>query len=120
MAQMTVDEFIEANVPPEQRNIVEMLRALMREYAPAVTEVFTYSLPMYKARELIAFISPNKKDIKFSFIHGVHIDDKFGLLKGKAKWSRYVAIKDPQKVNMEALRYYIQQAIDLDAKSDTP
>lgn len=112
----TVDEFVEANVQPEHRDIVALLRALMREYAPAVKELFTYSLPMYKKNELMIFISPNKKDVKFSFIHGVHFDDKYGLLKGKAKWSRYIAIKDVQKVNMEALRYYIQQAITFDAK----
>ena len=114
---MTVDAFVEANVQPEHRDIVAALRALMREYAPAVKELFTYSLPMYKGKELMIFISPNKKDIKFSFIHGVHFEDKYGLLKGQAKWSRYIAIKDVQKINTEALLYYIQQAIELDANT---
>jgi hypothetical protein len=113
---MNVDEFVTSKVLPELQPVVAMLRELMREMAPEATEQISYGIPMYKARKIVAFINPTKKDITFGFSHGGEFEDKFDLLRGKGKVSKHVKIKNLQNVNKDVLRYYIRQALELDSK----
>jgi hypothetical protein len=116
MGKMTVDDFIEAKVLPEFRPIVAMIRELMRVCAPNVKEVISYGIPAYKAKQLLAVISPTKKDITFAFSRGAEFEDKYDLLRGVGKVSKHVKIKKLADVNMEALRYYIRQSLEFDEK----
>jgi hypothetical protein len=113
---MTVDEFVEARVLPQYRGIVAMLRELMREVAPDVTEAISYGIPAYKGKRILAVISPTKKDITFSFSRGLYFEDRYGLLRGVGKSSRHVKIKSLETANVEALKDYIRQALEMDAK----
>lgn len=112
----SVDEFIDQKVQPEHREIVEMLRGLMREVAPAAKELISYGILAWRANLILAVVSPTKKDITFAFSKGAQFEDKFGLLRGVGKVSKHVKIKDLQAVNREALEYYIRQALRLDTK----
>jgi hypothetical protein len=116
MAEMTVDDFVRTKVLPELQPIVAMIRELMKEYAPNVKEAISYGIPAYKGKRILAVISPTKKDITFSFSRGTQMEDKYDLLRGVGKSSRHVKIKKLADANKEALRYYIQQALELDAK----
>jgi hypothetical protein len=113
---MTIDEFVQAKVLPEFHPVVEMLRELMREYAPSVEEIMSYGIPAYRARRIIAVISPTKKDITFAFSRGVDMEDKYGLLRGVGKVSKHVKIKNLDQVDKDALRYYIDQALEIDTR----
>jgi hypothetical protein len=114
MEKMTVDEFVQTRVKPEFQPIVRAIRELMKECAPNVQEVYSYGLPMFKGKQLLAFISPSKKDITFSFVQGTQFKDMYGLLRGVGKEARHVKIKNLDDVNKYALCYYIQQAQELD------
>jgi hypothetical protein len=116
MNSPSVDEFIQARVLPEFHPVVALIRALMQECAPEVTELVSYGIPAYKGRKILAVISPTKKDITFSFSRGGQFEDKYGLLRGEGKSSRHVKIKNVATANLEALRYYIHQAVALDAR----
>jgi hypothetical protein len=111
---MTVDEFVESKVLPEFRPVVAAIRSLMKETAPTAEEVMSYGLPMYKQKLTFAWISPSKQGINFSFMRGVGIEDRYGLLRGTAKHSRYVKMKNLDEINKPALRYYVKQALKLD------
>lgn len=113
---MTVDEFIQAKVLPEFYPVVSMLRELMKECAPEAEELVSYGIPAYKMKRIIAVISPTKKDITFSFTHGREFQDKYGLLRGVGKVSLHIKIKSVASANIEALRYYIGQALEIDAE----
>jgi hypothetical protein len=113
---MTVDEFVQARVLPEFHPVVAMLRELMKECAPNVSESISYGIPAYQGRKIMAVISPTKKDITFSFSRGGQFEDKYGLLRGVGKSSKHVKIKNLAGANQEALRYYIRQALEFDAK----
>jgi hypothetical protein len=113
---MTVDEFVKTKVLPQYQDIVTMIRQLMREITPDATEVISYGIPVYKKKRMLAVISPTKKDITFAFSRGAEFEDKYGLLQGVGKISKHVKIKNLEDVNIEALRYYINQALALDAK----
>jgi hypothetical protein len=116
MEKMSVDDFVKAKVLPELQPIVALIRELMKECAPNVQEVISYGIPAYKGKRILAVISPTKKDITFSFSRGTQFEDKYGLLRGVGKVSRYVKIKNLADANKDALRYYIKQALELDAK----
>ena len=114
---MSVDEFIEKKVLPEYREVVSMLRELMREMAPDAKLMMYYGIPMFKMKNLVlAWISPTKKGITFGFRQGVNFEDKYRLLEGKGKWARNIRIRNVDSVNKEALRYYIKQALELESK----
>jgi hypothetical protein len=116
MDKLTVDEFVKTRVLPEFQPIVAMIRELMKECAPKATEIISYGIPVYKIKKIFAVISPNKEGITFSFTHGTEIEDRYNLLRGVGKVSRHVKIKDIANVNKEALRYYIKQALEIEAK----
>jgi uncharacterized protein YdhG (YjbR/CyaY superfamily) len=116
MEKMTVDDFVELRVMPEFHPVVEMIRDLMKECAPQAKEIISYGYPAYQTQRIVAVISPNKKDITFSFSRGALFQDRYGLLRGAGISSRHVKIKSLARANQEALRYYIQQALEWDAR----
>jgi hypothetical protein len=103
MEKMTVDEFVKTRVLPEFWPVVAMIRELMKECAPEAQEMISYGIPAYKTKRIVAIISPTKKDITFSFSRGTQS-------------SKHVKIKNLASANREALRYYIKQALEFDAK----
>jgi hypothetical protein len=111
---MTVDEFVKSSVPHEFQPVVAAIRSLMKESAPRAREGMYYGLPMYTQKLTIAWISPGKKGITFSFMRGVGFEDKYGLLRGSAKHARYVRMKNLGEVDKRALKYYIKQALKFD------
>jgi hypothetical protein len=115
MKELTVDDFVKDKVLPEFQPVVAMLRGLMRECAPEADEAIRYGLPMYKVKGIVAWISPTKKDITFSFTQGAKFEDRYSLLRGVGKHSMFVKIKTTEHINREALHYYIKQALEFDA-----
>jgi hypothetical protein len=111
-----VDEFVINKVLPDHHDIVVMIRDLMREMAPDAIETISYGIPVWRGKRIFAYFSPNKKGITFSFSRGAQFEDKYGLLKGVGKSSRHIKINNLIALNMDALRYYINQALDLDKK----
>lgn len=112
----TVDEFVQAKVQPELLATAAALRALMAECAPNAKEMMSHGLPMWIDKSTLAWLSPTKKDITFSFAFGVDFEDRYGLLRGDAKNSRFVKVKSVDDLKEEAIRYYISQAVERDTR----
>jgi hypothetical protein len=113
---ITVDEFVATKVLPKYQDIVTTLRKLMREYAPGAQEIMSYGIPNYRCNRGIAVISPAKSHITLAFSRGAEFEDKYGMLEGVGKVSKNVRFRGVKDINKEALRYYIKQALELDAK----
>lgn len=114
----SVDEFVQSRVLPQFQPVVEAVRVLMKEYAPEAREIISYGIPAYRVRNIIAVISPTKKDITLAFSKGAEMEDRFGLLEGVGKVSKHVKLKSPGEIEArrEALRDYVRQALELDKK----
>lgn len=112
----TVEQFIDARVLPEYRNIVTMIRRAMREHAPKVEEVLTYGILGFRIRRIIAVVSPTKKGITLAFSRGAEFEDKYGLLEGVGKVSKNIRLSAVDDIPKPALRYYIKQALNLEAE----
>jgi hypothetical protein len=93
-----------------------MIRELIRECAPEAKEIISYGIPAYRVKRIIAVISPTKIDITFAFSRGADFEDRYGLLQGVGKVSKHVKIKRLTDANQDALRDYIRQALEFDAK----
>jgi hypothetical protein len=111
---MTVDEFVNAKVLPEFREVVAEIRKDMKELAPQAEELITYGIPGYRVKKMIAVISPTKKDITLAFSRGAEMEDKYGLLKGVGKVSKNLKFRKASEVDKEVLAYYVKQALELD------
>ena len=116
MEKISVDDFTASRVLPNLRFIVEKIRELFKAYAPEALEIISYGIPAYKMRNIIAVISPTKKDITLAFSHGADFEDKYHLLKGVGKVSKNLKFKNLADVDRDVLCYYIQQALKLDSK----
>ena len=113
---MTVVEFIQTRVQPQHHEIVALLRKLVREIAPDAEETISYGIPVFKRKKIFAVISPTKKDITFAFSRGAEFEDKYDLLQGVGKVSKHVKIKSLDEANIPALKYYLKQALKLEAE----
>ncbi len=112
---ITVDQLVAQRVLPPFRPIVARLRALMREHAPAATELVGYGIPAWKATRILVVLSPTKKDITFAFSRGAEMVDRHGLLRGVGSVSKHVKLRTLDDIDEAALRDYIAQALKLDA-----
>ncbi|MFC4048632.1 DUF1801 domain-containing protein [Actinomadura syzygii] len=109
-----IDEYMQKHLPPHHQEIVTIVRTLMREEAPEAQETISRGSPAWKAAKLLAIISRSKTHITLAFTRGAEFTDPHGLLEGKGKTTRHVRLKDPTKIDKEALRAYIHQALTLD------
>jgi len=112
----TVDEFLQQKVFSEHQDIVTKLRKLMKDWAPTAREVISYGILAWRGKKFLAVVSPTKKDITFAFSRGADFEDKYGLLAGAGHVSKHVKIKNIVTMNEGALRYYGEQAVQLEAK----
>jgi len=112
----TMDEFLKDRVLPEHLPIVAMLRGLMKECAPKAKEQISYGILVWKQTRGLAVVSPTRKDITFAFSQGAKFEDKYKLLQGVGKVSKHVKIKNLKEAPKAALKYYIKQALQLDAR----
>jgi hypothetical protein len=113
---ITVDEFVKTKVLPQYQPIVEKLRKLIRQMAPEATEVMSYGIPNYRGKRGLAVISPAKTYITLAFSRGAEFEDKYALLEGVGKVSKNLRFREVAEIDEEALRYYINQALHLDAE----
>ncbi len=110
---MTVDEYLEKKVSPDQRATVATIRRLMREAAPGAKEIIAYGTLGWKIKGIIAVINPTKKYLTFAFLRGAEFEDKYGILEGTGKKRKLLKVKYKDG-NTTALRYYIRQAVKFD------
>lgn len=130
MASRDVDVFVATRLDPRQREIVEALRALVREAAPGSSELITYGTPGWtgSGNRLFAIVSvvvsPSARYVVCSFTRGAQIHDAHGLLEGTGKATRHVKLRTVADLRPDALRDYVRQAVELDRpcgrRSSTP
>lgn len=113
---MTVNDFVTSRVLPEFRSFLKKIREVMKECVPNVTEIISYGIPAYRVHNIIAVISPTKKGITLAFSRGAENEEKLHLLKGEGKISKNIKFKKVFDINKDILCYYIQQALESDAK----
>ncbi len=113
---MAVEEFLKQKVLPQYMEIVEKLRCLIHDASPDVKETISYGILAFKKNRIIAVLNPTKNGITLAFSRGAEFDDKYGFLQGVGKVSKNLRFKSADEISEEAVRYYIQQALQKDAE----
>ena len=120
-----IEEFLEY-LPDPERQMVELLRGLVFNCIPGVTEKLSYNVPFYKRRRNICFIWPSSvlwgkkktyEGVRFGFANGHLLQDEFSWLDtGNRKhvyWKDFTDIRD---VDLDLLKTFIFEAAALDAR----
>lgn len=93
------------------------LRDLLMANLPNITEQIDLPAKMIaycygqKYEDLICVIIPSKKGIKLGFNRGVDLPDPDKLLEGTGKISRYVQIRTHERINSDALKNLLSNAL---------
>jgi len=125
----TIEEFLDY-LPEDELKIVKLLRKIVLDCLPDVSEKLSYNVPFYKVHKTICFIWPASvkwgksqtyNGVRFGFANGnLMLDELNYLEKGNRKqvyWKTFEKVKD---INEDLLRSYIFDAaiIDRETKND--
>lgn len=101
----------------EQRQIIQALRELIREAAPAVEETILWRSLSYHRPSLggrikgaVCVITPKGNAVQLGFIHGAALIDPDRLLQGKGKAKRVISIQTVDKIRKAEFAKLIQAA----------
>ncbi|HKX72966.1 MAG TPA: DUF1801 domain-containing protein [Candidatus Saccharimonadales bacterium] len=118
--QKQVEEFIRTKVRPEYRPLVEAFRTFIKSDFPQLKEEMRggtenyYGTPVYRLKRIVLVISPSQHGITFAFSEGKLFQDKYGMLEGVGNKTLNIRLSSPAEFDETKMRYYVQQAIDLD------
>ena len=118
-----VDEFLEF-LPDDELKIVKLLRKIIFDCVPNITEILSYNVPFYKKNKGMFFIWPSsilwgkKKSysgIRFGFQQGYLLrDDLHIFIKGNRKQVYYLDFLNLYETNIDVLKTYIFDAVLID------
>jgi hypothetical protein len=120
----SIDEFLEF-LPDQEREIVDILRSIVRECMPEAREKLSYNVPYYSLKSRICFIWPSSvpwgkvqpNGVVLGFCKGFLLQDDLNYLeKGNRKQVYTKTFADKSEIYPDLLRSYLFEAIDLDAR----
>ncbi len=104
-----VSEYI-SNAPEEFMEILEVLRGMVHESVPGVTEAIKWRMPVFSKEKNFAYLRMNKKHITLGFYHPERLEDPEGILEGTGKELRHVKIKTERDILPEHFTRWLQAA----------
>lgn len=119
----SVDEFLEF-LPDHEREIVEVLRSIVRDSMPEAMEKLSWNVPYYYLKSRVCFIWPasvpwgkvQMNGVVLGFCKGYLMqDDQQFLEKGNRKQVYTKTFTDKNQIDADLLRAYLYEAIELDA-----
>ena len=119
----SVDEFLDF-LPDDELKITQLLRKLIFECAPGITEKLSYNVPFYKMNKGMFFIWPaailwgktkSYTGVRFGFQQGYLMADDLDYLdKGDRKQVYYRDFLKTGDIDADLLRSYIFEALIID------
>ena len=121
----SVEEFLDF-LPDDELKITEILRELITNCIPDVTEKLSYNVPYYKRKKNICFLWPasvlwgKKKTyegVRFGFVNGHLLNDDINYLhKGDRKQVYWKDFTTVTKTDLEIIKTYLLDAVILDGQ----
>ena len=121
-----IDDFLDF-LPDEELKLVTILRDIVLDSIPMVTEHLSYNVPYYKVNSNICFIWPSSilwgkkkayEGVRFGFTKGYLLTDEKGYLdKGNRKQVYWKDFKRVSDIDVEFLKLFIFEAVLLDQQS---
>lgn len=110
MSTDAIDAYVQ-QADPRLQEIVQGLRALLRETVPEAREAINpWGLPTWEVDGPLCYVSLAKNHVTFGFAQGTSLDDPHGLLEGTGKNLRHVKLRQVEDLRREGLRELVQAA----------
>lgn len=113
----TVAEYI-SKVDPTQRRVIEALRRIILDEAPAASEGLKWGQPCYFKNGNICYIATDVGHVKLGFFRGGDLRDPEGLLEGTGKKMRHIKVRGLGDIRGEAFASLVREAADLDLRQE--
>lgn len=123
-----MSDFLEF-LPEQELKIVKVLRQIVFDCVPMVTEVLVCNVPYYRVRRNICFIWPaavlwgkvqTYQGVRFGFTKGYLLQDEIDYLdKGDRKQVYWRDFKDIEEIDVDVLKSYIYEAMQLDVRRES-
>jgi hypothetical protein len=120
LRQHDVQGFLDS-LPPESRDVVTDLRAVVRRTVPDAEESLLWGGLSYHApwiggrvKGSVCQISAQHGEVRLEFIHGVRLDDSRRLLRGDRISKRYVPIRSVAEARRPEIADLIGEAATLE------
>lgn len=110
----TIDDYVK-RLGGWKREVVEAVRELVAEAAPAAEETMKWNQPTWEIEEPICYVKPYSKHANVGFYRGTELSDPEGLLEGAGKGMRHVKVTSAEEVaeHREALAAMVREAAKL-------
>lgn len=117
-----VGEFLDY-LPSDQLEIVQLLREMIIECIPGVTEKLSYNVPFYKRRKGVCFIWPSavpwggmkQSGVMLGFNQGYRMRDESGYLeKGDRKQVYVKVFGSASELDYNMVRMFLFEALRID------
>ena len=93
-----------SKAPSEQREIMELVRSLIHESGPDITEEFKWNRPIFKSAKDIAYLQASKNHVNLGFYGGFEkLNDPDGLLEGTGKTMRHIKLRTVSAIDKALL-----------------
>lgn len=119
MPPKSVDAYVKS-LPPEQAEIVSVLRQLVRAAAPTASEAFKWAQPVYEENGPFAYIKAFKSYVNFGFWRGVDIPDPENLLQGGGTKMKHVKVVNAKDIRKKAFQDMVRAAVQLNRTKGDP
>ncbi len=99
---------------PGLLEIVSVLRALMKETVPDVTETINpWGIPTFEFIGPLCYYMVGKRHVTLGFHRGAHLGDPSGVLEATGKGLRHVKLRKVEDLNRGGLRDLVEAAARL-------
>jgi hypothetical protein len=114
-----MDEYA-AGLPPAQAEVLAVLRRLVRETAPELTETVKWGQPVWEHGGPVCWAKGHTRYVNFGFWRGADLADPAGILVGDGERMRHVSLATAAAVPADVLAALVQDAIRLNATLGDP
>jgi hypothetical protein len=118
----SIDAFLDY-LPPDQRAIVDRLRAIVRETMPEGEERLSFNVPYYRRHRDVCFIWPgcvawagkSKPGVDLGFTQGASLYDPRGFLDAGNRKQVYIRhYEDVREIDRDLIAEMIAEAVRVD------
>ena len=97
-----------SKAPAGQQSILQLLRRMMLEEIPGLTENYKWSRPVYSKGKDLVYLKTAKTYVTLGFFGTALLEDPAGLLEGTGKDMRHVKIRNVDDVNEQQFREWFR------------
>ena len=115
----TVEAYL-AKIPASMQEAARRFHELVAEIAPDARASIKWGQPVWEHGGPLAFVRPAAKHLTLGFWRGAQLEDAKGVLQGVGNRMRHRKVAIGEKLDEEAIRRFITQAVALNREHGDP